>query len=135
MLKGGVGLSPEERKRSIDTPGTPWKEWFFATALKPWVILGLLLSEGLGLLSVYVAVNGALQAVTIILFVLSIYADVLLWNLLWRVPSPDEWKSGKFTNYRWQPFKVGRWTPEYPVWKSGKGADIGASEINPQEFL
>ena len=134
-LKDEIGLSPEERQRVIGDPGPPWREWFLTTGLKPWIVLLLLIFESLGIVSVIEALSGLEVALTLGPLIFMLYIDILLWNFLWRVPSMDEWKTGEFKNSWWQPFKIGRWTLEYEMWKAGKGKDIAMSDVNPHDFL
>ncbi|MCL4324738.1 MAG: hypothetical protein M1144_04680 [Candidatus Thermoplasmatota archaeon] len=130
-----IGLSEEDRKRALDDPGIPWKQWFLTTGLKPWVVLGLLLFEGLGLVSVWVALSGYARAAVFPILVAALYLDVLLWSFLWREPSVDEFRSGNFKNYWFQPFKIGRFTVEYRLWKEGKRDEVTLPNVNPRDFL
>jgi hypothetical protein len=134
-LKDGVGLSPEERQRAIEEPGESWRTWFLTTGLKPWIVLLLLIIESLGIVSMLQVLSGAAALLVLGPLVALLYVDILFWNFLWRVPSLDEWKTGEFRNSWWQPFKIGRWTHEYAIWKSGKGKEIAMSDVNPHDFL
>ncbi|MCL5984169.1 MAG: hypothetical protein M1143_01155, partial [Candidatus Thermoplasmatota archaeon] len=69
------------------------------------------------------------------ILVAALYLDVLLWSFLWREPSVDEFRSGNFKNYWFQPFKIGRFTVEYRLWKEGKRDEVTLPNVNPRDFL
>jgi hypothetical protein len=128
-------LSDEERKEIIDVPPSPWKEWFLTEGSKTWIAVGLLILD----IFVYGALWLSSWAYAHYLIppalIAALYLNYVLWTYLWSVPDIDELRKGRLKHTLAHPFPVGRWTPEYKVWKEQGDAGLHSGALNPDEFV
>lgn len=112
----------EEKRRALQDPGRPWKEWFYFTALKWWIGILFLIVDSWIVSTFLVLRSWGFLAASI---VAAVYLEYLAFEYLWRRPDPAHPpRTGRF---RWPPFEVGRWTPE------GFGLRAGRPHRPPEE--
>lgn len=124
-----------EKARARAAPGPPWREWFFYTGLKPWLVVGLLTIDawivaGWIEYGSYLGLIGSLA--------LAVYLEFLLYRLLWYRPEPRATRTGGDFRRTWsRPVPYGRWTEEAARARAGVSLDGSAAgaEPDPKEFL
>jgi hypothetical protein len=130
-------VTGEERKRALEEPGPSWKEWAYATGLKPYVALGLLVLDGLLLASIEEAPQLWVRWSALVALPFLIYANYYLYAYLWASPpeTPELRKARAKPSVR-HPFYVGRWHPRRAKALEEQKAflDHGA-QVAPEEFL
>lgn len=124
-----------EKARAREAPGPPWREWFFYTGLKPWLVVGLLtidawIAAGWLEFGSYLGLIASLAVV--------VYLEFLLYRFLWYRPEPRKPRSGGDFRRTWShPVPYGRWTEEAARVRAGVSLESSApaAEPDPKEFL
>lgn len=123
----------EEKRQALAERGPSWKEWWYYSASKWYLVLGFLILD--------VWVVGSFTEASLWLavppsVVLVVYGEFLLYQYLYRRPAPGEGRSrGPFRRTWLRPVQFGRWTPEAATIRAG-GTPPGAAEgPRPEEFL
>jgi hypothetical protein len=127
----------EEKRLALLDPGPSWREWFFHSYAKLCVglaylvvdafIFGTWLSDGSFPQSHIVGAIVSLFAAT--------YAEVLLWQYLWRVPAEGTPILGSRFRPNWKALReFGRWTPEWAAIRARPYAPTDGGP-DPHEFL
>ncbi|MCI4365251.1 MAG: hypothetical protein L3K10_04220 [Thermoplasmata archaeon] len=122
----------EEKRRALEDPGPPWKEWFLFSGVKWWIGLGFLIVD------TWIIAGGfeaGLPVVGLALLIPASYLQFLLWRCLWFRPSLDRPVRGDFRRSWKRPVEFGRWTPEATMVRLHGRAALGPQGPNPQEFL
>ncbi len=120
-----------ERRRALEDPGQPWKEWFYFTAFKWWLATGFLIIDS-WVVTTFIEIRSwlPLAAATIG----TLYLELLLYSYLWHRPHPDRARTER--RLLWPAFEIGRWTPE--GFRRRAGSSLGPGEEgapDPREFL
>lgn len=111
----GPSSVEEEKRRALDNPGRPWKEWFYFTALKWWIGVLFLVVDSWLVATFLASRSWGLMAASILA---AVYLEYLAYGYLWHEPDPAHRpRTGRL---RWPPFEVGRWTPEGVRLRSGR---------------
>ena len=120
-------LTPSERQAALLAPGESWTAWFFGTALKWWIGLGLLIIDS-WIIAGWIEVGGWLPLAGSI--ALAVYLEYLLYQYLWHPYHPE--LRGRFRPSWRAPFEVGRWNPER---KAALAGNIEPNAPDLQQFL
>jgi hypothetical protein len=123
----------EEKRRAVDEPGVPWKDWFYFSFLKVWVSLGFLILDAM----VAAAWSEARNWIGLVAsLVVVVYLEFLAFRFLWTRPATTEERFTEFKANWLRPVRRGRWTPEawYPERFATHQAS-GRSGPDPNEFL
>jgi hypothetical protein len=128
-------LTPEERKKAIDDPGTPWKVWWYAQGSKTWIGVGMMILDVFLYGTIWMWTWPYAHYMLIPAMPFALYLNYLLWNYLWRVPDLDELRKGQIERTALHPWPVGRWTEDYAVWKAQGVAGLHGDAINPGDFV
>lgn len=110
LLRAQMDRVEEEKRLALRDPGPSWREWWFYSASKWYVVLGMLIVDSWAMFSWY-QVGIPLAGVGTL--VGAVYAEFLLYEYLWYRPgdrSPAAARRFRRTWYR--PVRRGRWTPE-----------------------
>jgi hypothetical protein len=122
----------EEKRRALEDPGPPWKEWFLFDGAKWWVGLGFLIAD------VWI-ISGGLEVGSLLLalapLVPATYLQLLAWRYLWYRPHESRLHRHDFQRTWFRPVEFGRWTPEGAVVRAGGHVISGPQGPNPREFL
>jgi hypothetical protein len=125
ILREQLDRVAEEKRRALEDPGPSWRDWFFQTAAKWWIGLGVLVVDAW--LLVLCLDLGSIVLVIPVLG-LALYAEFLLYRYLWYTPAETR-TARRFRRTWYRPVPYGRWTPdaEYfrgkPVSVDGPSAD------------
>jgi hypothetical protein len=122
----------EEKRRALEDPGPPWKEWFFHDGAKWWVGLSFFVIDTWFFVG---GLEAGLFALGLLLLVPATYLQLLLWRFLWYRPSIDRPVRGDFHRSWLRPVEFGRWTPEGVVVRTQGREALGPRGPNPREFL
>lgn len=127
-------LSPEVRREmeaARAEPGPSWREWFLFSGSKWWIGLGFFIVDAWILVGAY---QGQGLALTLGLFVVALYLEVVLYEYLWYRPAPSRSLSAAARPLKWiRPVAVGRWTPEAEAMRAGRELPEGTPDA--REFL
>lgn len=133
---GAPELTPEAKRQALDDPGPSWRQWFYRSFLKAYVILGFVILDS------WVAGSWAEPSVNLVGLVPSlafaVYLEVLLYRYLWERPSPEEAADRRrpFRPTWLRPRLFGIWTPEAERAQAGLDPVPGAAAgPDPSEFL
>ncbi len=100
----------EEKRRALADPGPGWREWWFRSASKWYIGLGLLIADA-WIVTFWIE-EGSVVAAFATLAVL-LYLEFLLYQYLWYRPAPTvRADRAKFRPSWHRPVRFGRWTPE-----------------------
>jgi DNA-binding transcriptional LysR family regulator len=134
MASALAGLTPprpneNERKKALEHPGPPWRDWFYASFLKVWIPLGFLIVDSW--IVGYWVEAGELIGVLPSLAV-AIYLEYLVFMYLWYRPRDDPSHSVRAeSRRRWLfPVLFGRWTPEGTRIRAGL-PPYGSENVSP----
>ncbi|MFZ1024408.1 MAG: hypothetical protein WAN87_09760 [Thermoplasmata archaeon] len=126
-------VEAQEKQAALQEPGPSWHEWFFFSASKMWIGIGMLIVDTWIVVTFtemgnYVALGLALAA--------ALYADFLLFRYLWYRPDPHTPSSrGPFRPTWFRPVQYGRWTPEAERIRMGMPVAAPDTGPDPREFL
>jgi hypothetical protein len=126
-------IEGQEKQAALQEPGPSWHEWFFFSASKMWVGIGLLILDTWIVVIFteagnYVALGLSLAA--------ALYADFLLFRFLWYRPDPHTPAArGPFHPTWFRPVQYGRWTPEAERIRMGMPVAAPEGGPDPREFL
>jgi hypothetical protein len=124
----------EEKQRALHEPGPTWREWWFHSASKWYILLGFLVVD-LWVVAYWVEVGNGVAGLLSVLALL--YGEFLLYQFLWFRPDPEV-RLGRRAPFRptwWRPVRYGRWTPEGEVARSRGGAAVEEEGPDVKEFL
>lgn len=121
-----------EKRRALEDPGPPWREWFLHDGAKWWVGLGFLIVDTWILAG---GLEAGVPALGALLLLPATYLQFLLWRMLWFRPPIDRPVRGDFHRSWTRPVEFGRWTPEGVVVRTRGRAALGPEGPNPKEFL
>ena len=128
----------EEKRLALDDPGPSWREWFLFHGAKWYVALGFLVVLSWEVLYVFPPTNVSALVVAPVI-VVTLYADVVLWQYLWYRPhgaSPSlSTRHAPFRSRLLTPFVCGRWTPEAAELRAGRPIPSVDGGPDPREFL
>jgi hypothetical protein len=133
-LRERIDRVEEEKQRALLDPGPSWRDWWYYSASKWYVGLGLFVLD-IWVLGTWLEVGLVLGAVLSLIGVT--YLDFLLWQYLYYRPHPDhdDRKAGEPRRWWVHPVEFGRWTPEGHTVRTG-GTVVRPSEgPTPEEFL
>ncbi len=123
----------EEKRQALEDPGPTWREWFYYSASKWWIGLGLLILDAW--LVAFWLENGVYVGIAPSLAV-ALYAEFLFARVLWYRPSDDGTGTGRGFHRSWlRPVPYGRWTPEADRVRAGLPALPGEGASRSDEFL
>ncbi len=115
-LEERLDLVREEKRLALVHPGPSWREWFLFQGAKWYVGLGCLIAivlvatfwlEAGDYLGLGLSVGGV------------VYAEFLLWRLLWYRPDVYRPTRGPFRPGPLRLVAIGRWTPEAAEARTG----------------
>jgi hypothetical protein len=110
-------LEGESRKRAIEDPGPSWREWFYSSFMKTWLVLGFLILDSWAALTWAQPLNVPAMAGSV---AAAAYGEFLLWRFLWYNPDREEDRRNRSARARWlHPVRFGRWTPQHQRMKQG----------------
>jgi hypothetical protein len=123
-----------EKELALREPGPSWREWFYFTAVKPWLVVGFLIADA------WIATGwveaGSYLGLSVSLAV-AVYLEFMLYRYLWYRPDPEEARPRTAFRPTWsRPVRYGRWTPEAERLRAGLPLEAPA-EPGPdiREFL
>ena len=129
----------EEKRTALADKGIPWKEWWFYSASKWYVVLLFLVVD------VWALVAWADGGGVYLLPVLAglAYLEFLLYQYLYyRSPTRNQRRSASVRRTWYRPVEFGRWTPEGERARTGRARVPGAEEgavgdegPSPDEFF
>jgi hypothetical protein len=131
---GHLGLpepTPEQRKEALEAPGPSWREYFYYSFLKVWIVLAFFIIDIWIVASWLLPVN--LLAIVLSVGV-AIYVELLLYSYLWHRPRIEE-DPRSFRPSAFRPVFYGRWTPEADRVRAGKSALLERPGPDPKEFM
>ncbi|MGD0250332.1 MAG: hypothetical protein ABSB97_05550 [Thermoplasmata archaeon] len=122
-----------EKRQALLEPGPSWREWWYFSASKWYVGLGLLIIDS-WVLGTWFEL-GSWTGATLSL-IAAVYLEFLLYQYLYYRPHPDaERRRGRERLVWVHPVDFGRWTPEGQILRSG-GRIPGVSDSpTAEEFL
>lgn len=122
----------EEKRRALAEPGPSWREWWYYSASKWYVLLGFFVGDVWAFAS-WAELDLWIPAVAT-LMVLA-YGEFLLYSYLYFRPIETDSRRRRRHRPSWlQPVAAGRWTPEGALLRSGVA--IGGNDgPSPEEFL
>ncbi len=129
-LRGQIDRVAEEKRRALLEPGPTWREWWFFSASKWYVVLGFLIGD-VWAVTVWLDAGSVLGA--LLTLVGLFYAEYLLYEYLWYRPDERALRRRALFRRTWRhPVPFGRWTPEAQLVRSGavesrddEGPDLG----------
>lgn len=99
----------EEKRSALAEKGPPWKEWWFYSASKWYVILLFLVGDVWALVT---WLDSGASYLALVLLAL-VYLEFLLYQYLYyRAPAPSRRRGASFRRTWYRPVEFGRWTPE-----------------------
>jgi hypothetical protein len=118
-LRAQLDRVQEEKRAAREAPGASWREWWFYSASKWYILLGFVITDiWVGL---YWEEAGNALAATLSVVAL-LYGEFLLYQYLWFRPVSLR-RLPQFRPTWWRPVRYGRWTPEAEVARArGPGA-------------
>jgi hypothetical protein len=132
-LRDQLDRVEEEKRQALLEPGPSWREWWYFSASKWYVGLGLLIVDS-WIISSWFQYGSLLAG--ILALVGAIYLEFLLYEYLYYRPHPErERRRGRPRAVWFHPVEFGRWTPEGAILRAG-GTIPGTSDTpTPEEFL
>ena len=135
-VRGPLGLPKlegPERQEALSEPGASWREWFYRSFLKTWILLAYLVVDSwiaTTFLSPFNAPGlvGGLAA--------ALYLELLAYRYLWY--RPDTSVERPYTPFQptWLRLtRFGRWTPEAERVRHGLEPMPDVAGPDPREFL
>ena len=126
-------LSKEARKQIISIPGPSWREWFYFSFLKVWIVLGFFILDSVVAVGWLQPFNPAALVASVALLV---YAEYVLFCVLWYRPPLESKVARKTFQRNWlRPVEYGRWTPEAEIAARGESIYPEPKGPDPKEFL
>lgn len=105
-----------EKQRALSEPGPSWKDWWYFSASRWYMVLLFLIVDAWVLLTPRPSLLFLGLAVTIALA----YAEFVFYQYLYHRPHPERRHRGaRFRRTWYRPFEIGRWTPEGTAIRTG----------------
>ncbi|MGA9840167.1 MAG: hypothetical protein WBF81_06690 [Thermoplasmata archaeon] len=130
-------LSPDEdqkaREAAIAAPGPGWKEWFYDSFLKVWVVFAFFLIDVWVVVAWLSPFDSGRVAYAFLSLLGAMYLEYLGYQCLWY-EAPELARSSHEVGRPnlVHPVLRGRWTPEWAAAKAGPPPEPGS---DPREFL
>jgi hypothetical protein len=106
----------DEKRRALREPGPSWKDWWYYSASKWYIALGLLILDAW----VLVAGIDADPYLGSLVVLPVVYGEFLLYQYLYHRPRLEGRRSRSAFRRTWyRPVEVGRWTPEAAIVRAG----------------
>ena len=124
------------KRQALGEPGPSWKDRWYYSASKWYIVLLFLIVDAWALGSLFVA-----WYIAVPVLVALVYGEFVLYEYLYRRPHPERRHRGISIRRSWyRPFGVGRWTPEGAAIRTGaRSADevIESADEGPsaEEFF
>ena len=137
MPSGGFGrslipsLDEKTRQEAIEDPGPSWRDWFYYSFLKGWILLALFAVDSWIIAIWLQPVNVPAMAASL---AGALYAEFLLYQVLWY-RTPEETPLRGFQRTWLTPVRHGLWTPEAAEGRLGIGPSPVPAGPDPREFL
>jgi hypothetical protein len=118
-LQEQIDRVEEEKRKAREAPAASWRDWWFYSASKWYILLGFALVDVWVGLSWEDAGNGLAAALSIVAL---LYGEFLLYQYLWFRPQSRRRRAESRPTW-WRPVRYGRWTPEADLARArGPGA-------------
>jgi hypothetical protein len=122
-----------EKHGALLDPGPSWREWWFFSASKWYVGLGLLIIDS-WILGTWI--EAGLWVGALLSLLAAFYLEFLLYQYLYYRPHPDSVRRRGQERSPWvHPVEFGRWTPEGHAIRSGGTVHRASDGPSPEEFL
>jgi hypothetical protein len=131
---GIPSVDEDTRKAALEEAGPSWKEWFYLSFARVWILLGLFNVDAI---LVATWLNPFQPGPLALSLVVALYLEFLLYQFLWHQPDPEkEYLHPDFHPTWRRPVRFGRWTPMAMRVRRGQAPYVGqAHGPDPSEFL
>lgn len=132
-LRAQIDRVQEEKRRALREPGPTWREWWFYSASKWYILLGFLIAD-VWAATAWVEAGVLLAAVGTVALLL--YLEFLLYQYLWFRPEEAAFRRRALFHPSWhRPVPFGRWTPEAHLVRTGRAGTLDEEGPDLGEFV